>query len=52
MLVDIVGINIPDLPQTINLEILGDFLGTISKFIIAVRSGSRFRFVRKIGIRC
>ena len=49
-LVDIVGINVPDPP--INLEILGDCLGTISKVIIAVGSGSRLRFVRKIGIRC
>ena len=39
VLVDIVGINVPDPPRTINLEILGDFLGTISKVTIAVRSG-------------
>ena len=52
MLLDIVGINVPDPPRTINLEILSDFLGTISKVTIVVRSGSRLSFVCKIGIRC
>ena len=40
VLVDIVGINVPDPPRTINLEILGDCLRTISKVIIDVQSGS------------